>query len=66
MRFSRQSIFMRMRPRPDLAKKHGMLFDGLVSDKVGGYAWFADYYNVPMHVIRQNIDEKHGADTFLN
>lgn len=48
------------------AKKHGMPFDGWVSDEIGGYAWFADYYNVSMEVIRQNIDENHGVDTFLN
>lgn len=48
------------------AKKHGMLFDGWVSDEIGGYAWFADYYNVSMEVIRQNIDENHGVDTFFN
>lgn len=48
------------------AKKHGMPFDGWANNEIGGYAWFADYYNVPMHVIRQNIDENHGVDTFLN
>lgn len=48
------------------AKKHGMLFDGWESDYEKIIACFDDHYYVKLHVIRQNIDEKHGVDTFFN
>lgn len=48
------------------AKKHGMLFDGWESDDEKIIACFDDHYYVQLHVIRHNIDEKHGVDTFFN
>jgi len=46
------------------AKKHKISFDGWVLEDVGSVAWFEEYYNVSMDVIRQNIDDRHGSRTF--